>query len=65
MYKGKIIHPRGIPANFPIIPGYEVVGVIENIGKEAKKEMETGEMLNEGDRVIVIPALYCKKKLLL
>jgi len=62
MYKGEIIHPRGIPANFPIIPGHEVVGVIENIGKEAKKEMGTlGETLNEGDRVVVIPALYCKK----
>lgn len=46
---------------FPIIPGHEFVGVIEEIGEEARNYEVKGQPLNVGDRVTVVPGTnrYC------
>jgi len=47
---------------FPLIPGHENVGVIVEITKKASKEIEfSGEILKEGDRVVVCPDILCGK----
>jgi len=40
---------------FPVIPGHEFVGVIEEIGEEAASMEVKGQPLAEGDRVVVVP----------
>jgi len=40
---------------FPVIPGHEFVGVIEEIGEEATSMEVKGQPLAEGDRVVVVP----------
>lgn len=39
--------------SFPLIPGHEVVGIVEKVGKEVKE-------LQPGDRVVLDPVLPCK-----
>ena len=47
---------------FPIIPGHENTGIVAEIGKIARKEMEFyGMELKEGDRVTMSPDLVCGK----
>lgn len=52
MYKG-----NGAVANFPLIPGHEMCGTIEQLGSEYKDNMMIvgAETLKEGDRVILGP----------
>ena len=49
LYGGKMAIP------FPVIPGHEFVGVIEEIGEEATSMEVKGQPLAEGDRVVVVP----------
>lgn len=46
---------------YPVIPGHEWVGVIEEIGEEAKGYEVRGNPLDVGDRVTVVPGTnrYC------
>jgi len=60
MYKGFITHPGGKITPFPIIPGHEIVGIIHDIGEEAKATLEgTGEELKRGDRVVPVCDVGC------
>ncbi len=53
MYLGNVVHPGGVPTPFPIIPGHENVGVVEEVGERAAGRLEaTGEELKAGDRVV-------------
>ena len=46
---------------FPVIPGHEWVGVIEEIGEQAKGYEVKGQPLDVGDRITVVPGTnrYC------
>ena len=47
-------------AQYPFIGGHETVGIIEDITPEGAKNLEYfGKTLKKGDRVVVIPDLYC------
>ncbi len=49
LYAGNMAIP------FPVIPGHEFVGVIDEIGEEATSMEVKGKPLAEGDRVVVVP----------
>jgi threonine dehydrogenase-like Zn-dependent dehydrogenase len=51
-YDGKL---DGLGLKFPVIPGHEPVGIIEEIGSEAARRLD----LKPGDRVAVEPTLGC------
>jgi L-iditol 2-dehydrogenase len=55
LYEGNMKIP------FPVIPGHEWVGVIEEIGEKAKGYEVRGQPLDLGDRIIVVPGTnkYC------
>jgi threonine dehydrogenase-like Zn-dependent dehydrogenase len=55
-------HPLGLPTKFPIIPGHEIVGTIENLGANAKKVMglDPSEEIEEGARIVPIVDLRCE-----
>lgn len=55
LYEGNMNIP------FPVIPGHEWVGVIEEIGKNAKDYESRGLPLDVGDRITVVPGTnrYC------
>jgi threonine dehydrogenase-like Zn-dependent dehydrogenase len=59
MYKGETTHPGGQETAFPIIPGHENVGVIEELGKDATGLEVEGNQLREGDRVVAICDVQC------
>ena len=47
---------------FPIIPGHENVGVVAEITQEARTGLEFhGQLLDEGDRVVMCPDVVCGK----
>ena len=47
-------------AAFPLIPGHENVGVIEELGRDAGTTLEFyGEPLSAGDRVVMCPDVVC------
>jgi len=52
--------PHEIDAPYPYIPGHETVGTIADIGPDAQLEFYQ-QKLKVGDRVVVIPDLYCNK----
>ena len=61
MFKGETTHPGGQETAFPIIPGHENVGIIEELGKDATSlEVEEKE-LRVGDRVVPICDVTCGK----
>ena len=55
-------HPLGLPTKFPIIPGHEVVGTLENLGSNAKRLMglDPLEGIEEGARVVPLVDLRCE-----
>lgn len=55
-------HPLGLPTKFPIVPGHEIVGTLENLGEGAKEVMglDPSERIEEGARVIPIVDLRCE-----
>lgn len=59
MFKGETTHPGGQETAFPIIPGHENVGIIEELGKNAKDLEVEGLELREGDRVVPICDVTC------
>lgn len=60
MYLGKLVHPGNIVTPFPIIPGHEIVGRIEEIGDRARTKLEaTGVELKVGDRVVPVCDVPC------
>ena len=61
MFKGETTHPGGQETAFPIIPGHENVGIVEELGKDATSlEVEERE-LRPGDRVVPICDVTCGK----
>jgi threonine dehydrogenase-like Zn-dependent dehydrogenase len=57
LYAGTMMETR---ARFPVIPGHENVGVIEEIGRDAERELEFyGRRLRPGDRVVMCPDVIC------
>lgn len=62
MYLGEITHPGGIETPFPIIPGHEIVGVVEKIGEKARYTLEgRGGELKAGDRVVPVCDVGCNR----
>ncbi|MGA2666016.1 MAG: alcohol dehydrogenase catalytic domain-containing protein, partial [Nitrososphaerales archaeon] len=63
IYKDEVkSHPFGVPTKFPIVPGHEVVGRIERIGRKAAERMSlTGGRLEAGDRVVPVVDLRCER----
>jgi len=55
LYEGNMKIP------FPVIPGHEWVGIIEEIGEKAKGYEVKGAPMDVGDRIIVVPGTnrYC------
>lgn len=55
LYEGNMNIP------FPVIPGHEWVGTIEEIGEKAKESESRGLPLDVGDRITVVPGTnrYC------
>ncbi|MQY83474.1 zinc-binding dehydrogenase [archaeon] len=49
LYAGNMAIP------FPVIPGHEFVGIIDEIGEKATSMEVKGKPLAEGDRVVVVP----------
>jgi L-iditol 2-dehydrogenase len=61
MFKGETMHPSGQETNFPIIPGHENVGIIEELGEEATGLEVEAKELHEGDRVVPVCDVACGK----
>lgn len=59
MFKGETMHPGGHETAFPIIPGHENVGIIEELGKDATGLEVEGGGLREGDRVVPVCDVTC------
>jgi L-iditol 2-dehydrogenase len=55
------IYDGNMKIPFPVIPGHEWVGVIEEIGEKAKNKEVKGNPLETGDRITVVPGTnrYC------
>jgi threonine dehydrogenase-like Zn-dependent dehydrogenase len=55
-------HYLGLPTKFPIIPGHEIVGTLEELGGSAKQVMglDPSEGIEEGSRVVPIVDLRCE-----
>ena len=49
------IYGGNMKVPYPIIPGHEFVGIVEEIGDEAKSYEVMGHPLDAGDRVAVVP----------
>jgi L-iditol 2-dehydrogenase len=65
-YRGELKQYAGTEAeteiHFPIIPGHEIVGIVAEIGEEARKNLEFyGQELHKGDRVVICPDKICGK----
>ena len=52
MYNG------GMDLNFPVLPGHEFSGVIEDLGDDVETDAK-GESVSEGDKVTVVPGIVC------
>lgn len=52
------MYDGGIDLDFPVIPGHEFAGFIEEIGEERKHDSK-GEEISEGDAVTVVPGIVC------
>ena len=59
MFKGETTHPGGQETAFPIIPGHENVGIIEELGSEASDLEVEDRKLKVGDRVVPICDVTC------
>jgi threonine dehydrogenase-like Zn-dependent dehydrogenase len=57
LYAGTMMEAR---PGFPVIPGHENVGVIEELGPGADRELEFyGQRLRVGDRIVMCPDVVC------
>jgi len=59
MFKGETTHPGMRETAFPIIPGHENVGIIEELGSEATSLEVEDRALHVGDRVVPICDVTC------
>jgi L-iditol 2-dehydrogenase len=59
MFIGETEHPSGQETNFPIIPGHENVGIIEELGENATGLEVEGAELHVGDRVVPVCDVAC------
>jgi len=59
MFNGETIHPGGQETAFPIIPGHENVGIIEELGSEASSLEVEERKLQVGDRVVPVCDVTC------
>ena len=59
MFKGETTHPGGQETAFPIIPGHENVGIIEELGSETSGLEVEDRKLHVGDRVVPICDVTC------
>jgi len=59
MFKGETTHPGGHETAFPIIPGHENVGIIEELGSAASDLEVEDRKLQVGDRVVPICDVTC------
>jgi len=59
MFKGETTHPGGQETAFPIIPGHENVGIIEELGSEATSLEVEERRLQVGDRVVPVCDVTC------
>ena len=59
MFKGETTHPGGHETAFPIIPGHENVGIIEELGSAASDLEVEDRKLEVGDRVVPICDVTC------
>ena len=51
---------RGLDrVDFPVIPGHECVGVLEEIGSRADRKDDSGAAISEGDRIALVPCTPC------
>lgn len=48
----------GMELDFPIVPGHEFAGVIDEIGENVRTDSK-GEPINAGDAVTVVPGIVC------
>jgi threonine dehydrogenase-like Zn-dependent dehydrogenase len=44
---------------FPVIPGHECVGILEEMGAKADRKDDSGATICEGDRVALVPCSPC------
>ena len=61
IFRGETTHPSAQETGFPIIPGHENVGIIEELGGDATDLEVEGRELHEGDRVVPICDVPCGK----
>jgi len=61
VYSGLRFGPEH-PTDFPFIPGHENVGIVEEVGEQAARSLETrGERLTRGDRIVWYPVIPCNR----
>ena len=63
-WHGETVQYAGTPAEshtpFPIIPGHEVIGLVEKINDQRAPRLDfNGERLRVGDRVALCPDVVC------
>jgi threonine dehydrogenase-like Zn-dependent dehydrogenase len=60
MFHGETVHPGGQESTFPLIPGHENLGYIEELGKkEGRWRDSNGAPVAEGDRVVPACDVNC------
>lgn len=61
-FRGENIQYGNRPLTYPIIPGHEIVGKIHEIGPREQPLIDyDGQILKEGDRVVILPNIGCGK----
>jgi D-arabinose 1-dehydrogenase-like Zn-dependent alcohol dehydrogenase len=61
MFKGETTHPGGQETAFPIIPGHENVGIIQELDSDATSLEVEERRLQVGDRVLPVCDVTCSK----
>jgi len=61
MFRGETAHPGGQETCFPIIPGHENVGIIEELGENTTGLEVEGKEIHVGDRVVPVCDIACGK----
>jgi len=60
MFRGETMHPGGQESTFPLIPGHENLGYVEELGSRDEGWYDAnGESLREGDRVVPACDVIC------
>jgi L-iditol 2-dehydrogenase len=60
MFHGETVHPGGQESTFPLIPGHENLGYVEELGEREGGWLDSdGARLSEGDRVVPACDVNC------